>query len=168
MWRSVIGFLIGILLIFAAIKLAQKLIANKEKPKVVVENTINKVYTQTVINSVVPVIITEKGNLQALRKVEFYSEVQGVLKEGNKLFKPGQSYAKGSTVFSIDDSEFAASLIAQKSVLYNLIAQVMPDLKLDYPEVFEKWQSYLKDFDLKDETPELPEFSNEKEKFFII
>jgi len=167
LWRTIIGFIIGALIILGAMKFAQKLINDKAKPKIKIEKQVNKVYTQTVENKEIPIVIQEKGSLKALRKVDLYSEVQGILKEGNRLFKPGQEYAKGSVIFSLDDREFQASLVAQKSVLYNLITQVMPDLKLDYTDVFGKWQTYLKGFDIKKETPELPSFSNDKEKFFI-
>jgi multidrug efflux pump subunit AcrA (membrane-fusion protein) len=165
--RSVIGIILGVLLIFLAVKFAQKLIDEKAKPKIKVENQVNKIYTQTIKNTSIPVTIQEKGNLQALQKVELFSEVQGVLHEGDRLFKAGQHYAEGSILFSIDDSEFRATMLAQKSVLYNLIAQLMPDLKLDYEDVFEKWQSYMSNFDVTKPLPPLPEFSNEKEKYFI-
>lgn len=43
----------------------------------------------------------------------------------------------------------------------------MPDLRLDYPEIFSKWQSYLNNFDLANSTPSLPSMTSEKEKYFI-
>lgn len=43
----------------------------------------------------------------------------------------------------------------------------MPDLRLDFPDVFQKWQNYLNSFDLNKTTPKLPEISNEKENYFI-
>lgn len=167
LWRAIIGILLGCLLIFLANMLANNIVESKAKPKTKIENKVNKIFTQTVQNGEVPVTIFEKGNLQALRKVELYAEVQGILKTGNKLFKPGQSYSKGNTLFSIDDAEFKAGLVAQKSVLYNLIAQVMPDLKLDYPDVFEKWNQYLSGFQIEQSTPTLPIFSTDREKYFI-
>jgi multidrug efflux pump subunit AcrA (membrane-fusion protein) len=167
MWRTIIGIVLGSLLIYAAYAFAQKLIADKAKPKTKIEKQVNKVYTQKVVNTSIPITIQEKGSLEALRKVDLYSEVQGLLEEGNTLFKPGQTYKEGSIIFSIDDNEFRATLVAQKSVLYNLITQVMPDLKLDYPDVFQKWQDYLSAFDIQKTTPALPSFSNDKEKYFI-
>lgn len=167
MARAAIGILLAILLIFASVKYANKLADNKKKPKTTSSTSVNKVYTQLVKNTDVPISLSEKGKLQALKKVELYSEVQGILKPGNQLFKPGQTYAAGSAILSIDDSEFKASLAAQKSVLYNLIIQIMPDLRLDYPEVFQKWQDYLNRFDIQKTTPELPAFSSDKEKYFI-
>lgn len=168
LYRGLIGIILGILLIAGAVKFAKKIIASKSKPKIKVENQINKVYTDEVKNVQVPVTIIEKGSLQALRKVELYSEVQGILLSNDRLFKSGQQYKEGSTLFSIDDKEFKSNLVAQKSVLYNLITQIMPDLKLDYPEVFPKWERYLNNFDInRPNTPSLPEFSNDKEKYFI-
>ena len=43
----------------------------------------------------------------------------------------------------------------------------MPDLRLDYPEYFEKWQTYLDGFDINKSTPQLPETASEKERYFI-
>lgn len=165
--RAIIGIIIAAILIFGSIKWAGNLAESKAKPKKKSAQSINKIYTQVVTNSNIPISFSEKGILQAVHKVELYSEVQGILKSGNQLFKPGQSYSKGATIFSIDDSEFKASLVAQKSVLYNLISQAMPDLRLDYPEVFDKWQSYLDQFDIKKITPTLPTFDSKKEKMFI-
>ena len=43
----------------------------------------------------------------------------------------------------------------------------MPDLKLDYPEVWAKWDGYLKSIDVNQALPELPEFTNRREENFI-
>ena len=55
----------------------------------------------------------------------------------------------------------------QRVIFYNAIAAIMPDLRLDFPEVYPKWQSYLNGFDLNKPTPKLPEMKSEKENFFI-
>jgi multidrug efflux pump subunit AcrA (membrane-fusion protein) len=99
--------------------------------------------------------------------MELYSEVQGVMRKGSKLFKPGQRYRRGETLLHIDDAEFYASVLSQRSNLFNLIAGVMPDLKLDYPEAFDHWQQYLDNFDVNQPLKSLPAFSSDREKFFI-
>ncbi len=43
----------------------------------------------------------------------------------------------------------------------------MPDLRLDYPEAFVKWQTYLNNFDINKSVPALPEATSEKESYFI-
>ncbi len=103
----------------------------------------------------------------AKNRVELYSEVQGVFKTGSKLFKTGQEYKTGQTLIRIDASEYYASVQSAKSNLYNLITSIMPDLQLDYPEYFPKWQQYLAGFDLEKTTPKLPPIDSDKEKYFI-
>ena len=94
-------------------------------------------------------------------------QVQGVFKKGSKLFKEGQSFRKGETIINIDADEYAASVQSAKSNLFNQLTAVMPDLRLDYPDIYSKWQDYLTNFDMSKSTPALPEMATEKEKFFI-
>ena len=70
-------------------------------------------------------------------------------------------------MLSLNSDEFYASLQSQKSNLYNLITSILPDLRLDYPTEFKKWETYLKGFDMNKTTPKLPDFSSDKEKYFI-
>ena len=70
-------------------------------------------------------------------------------------------------IIGIDAAEYRASVQSAKSNLYNLITSIMPDIRLDYPELSAKWQNYLNDFDLNQTTPELPEMASEKERYFI-
>jgi membrane fusion protein (multidrug efflux system) len=165
--RKLILSILGILIIIASFFLAKQISDSKSRPKAKVEKVVKTVFTQTVVNGTVPIIIPANGNLRAKRRVELYAEVQGVFQKGNKLFKAGQPYRKGETIIKIDASEYYASVQSAKSNLYNLITSIMPDLRLDYPEVFPKWQTYLSGFDLDRTTPPLPEMTTEKEKFFI-
>jgi multidrug efflux pump subunit AcrA (membrane-fusion protein) len=165
--RKLILSILGILIIIASFFLAKQIIDSKSRPKAKVEKVVKTVFTETVTNGTVPIIVPANGNLRAKRRVELYAEVQGVFQKGNKLFKAGQTYNQGETIIKIDASEYYASVQSSKSNLYNLITSIMPDLRLDYPEVFPKWQAYLSGFDLDNTTPPLPEMTTEKEKFFI-
>jgi len=165
--RKIILSILGLLLIFAAFAVANSFIKNKQKPKQKFNKIIKTVFIDTVENKEIPLIITASGNLSAKNKIELYSEVQGVLKASTRDFKAGTKYNRGQTLLSINSDEFYASLQSQKSSLYNLITSIMPDIRLDYPEQFDKWQSYLQNFDLNKSTPKLPEFSSDKEKYFI-
>lgn len=165
--RKLILSILGILIIIASFFLARQIINSKSRPKAKVEKVIKTVFTETVANGTVPIIVPANGNLRAKRRVELYAEVQGVFQKGNKLFKAGQPYKTGETIIKIDASEYYASVQSSKSNLYNLITSIMPDLRLDYPEVFPKWQAYLVGFNLDRTTPPLPEMTSEKEKFFI-
>jgi multidrug efflux pump subunit AcrA (membrane-fusion protein) len=165
--RNIILSIFGVLLIIGSIFIAKLLIDNKSKPKPVIEKVVKTVYIDTVKNQTIKIKIPANGNLVAKRRVELYAEVQGVFRSGSKLFKPGQHYSKGEILISIDASEYYASVQSAKSELYNTIAAIMPDLRLDFPNMFQKWQNYLIRFDLDKTTPKLPEMSSEKENYFI-
>ncbi|MCL5129784.1 efflux RND transporter periplasmic adaptor subunit [Algibacter sp. L4_22] len=165
--RNIILSGIGILLIIFSVFFAKKLIDEKNKPKPVKEKVVKTVLTDTVVNKTIQIVIPANGSLAAKRRVELYAEVQGVFKASRVLFKPGQKYRKGQTLIRIDAAEHYASVQSEKSNLYNDIAAIMPDLRLDFPEVFEKWQSYLNGFDLDKATPKLPEMTSDKENYFI-
>lgn len=165
--RKIILSAIGILFIVFSVLFAKSLIANKHKPKPVKEKVVKTVFIDTVKNSTVQIVIPANGSLVAKRRVELYAEVQGIFKPSKVLFKPGQKYYKGQSLVRIDAAEYYASVQSAKSNLYNAIAAIMPDLRLDFPDVFQKWQNYLNAFDLSKKTPELPEMTSDKENYFI-
>jgi multidrug efflux pump subunit AcrA (membrane-fusion protein) len=82
------------------------------------------------------------------------------------LFKSGQQYSAGQTLAKIEASEFRANVIAQRAALYNQITSVLPDLQLDFPEVYSQWSNYLKSFDLEQPTPQLPDMA-ENVRLFV-
>lgn len=165
--RKIIFSVIGILLIVLSYLFAEKLIADKHKPKPVKEKVVKTVFTDTVKNRTIQIVVPANGSLVAKRRVELYSEVQGIFKASNVLFRPGQKYGKGQSLIRINSDEYYSSVQSAKSNLYNTIAAIMPDLRLDFPEIFQKWQDYLNGFDLSKTTPELPKMTSDKENYFI-
>jgi len=165
--RKIILSVLGVLLIVASYFLAQGIIANKKSFRPKAEKVVKTVFTKVVENGTIPIVVPANGNLRAKRRVELYSEVQGVFTTGRKLFRPGQEYGRGEAIIRIDAAEYAAGVQSSKSNLYNQLTSVMPDLRLDYPEIYPKWQAYLNGFEMSETTPSLPEMTSEKEKFFI-
>jgi len=165
--RKIIFTVLGILLIIISIFLSKVIIESKKTFKPKSEKVVKTVFTEVVENSTIPIIVQANGNLMAKQRVELYAEVQGIFKKGSKLFKEGQAYRQGETIINIDADEYAASVQSAKSNLFNQLTAVMPDLRLDYPDIYAKWQGYLTNFDMSKSTPALPEMTSEKEKFFI-
>ncbi|TVZ52139.1 efflux RND transporter periplasmic adaptor subunit [Dokdonia sp. Hel_I_53] len=165
--RKVILSVVGLILIIGAYFASQAIIASNQKERPKPKKVIKTVFVDTVNNGIVPINISANGNLVSQRRLELFSEVQGVLQRGSKLFKPGQTYRKGETLLSLNSAEYYAQVKAQKSALYDQITAIMPDLRLDYPDSFQKWNAYLNTFDVNKNTPELPEMTSEKEKYFI-
>ena len=165
--RKIILSILGVLIIVAAVYVAKLIVSSKSDSRPKVEKVIKTVFVEQVQNGTVPIVVPANGNLKAKNRMELYSEVQGVFRGGNKLFRTGQNYNKGESIIRIDATEYTANVQSAKSNLYNELTSIMPDLRLDYPDIFPKWQAYLTTFDMDAITPELPEMTSEKEKFFI-
>ncbi|MFS4455007.1 efflux RND transporter periplasmic adaptor subunit [Maribacter sp. 2304DJ31-5] len=165
--RKIVTTILGFLLIVASFFMAKAIVENKKSLRPKAQKAVKTVFAKVVKNGTVPIVVTANGNLSAKQKVALFAEVQGVFKQGNKWFKEGQSYRAGETIIHIDASEYTASVQSAKSNLYNQLTSIMPDLRLDYPDIFPKWQAYLNNFDLSKSTPTLPKMTTENEKFFI-
>jgi multidrug efflux pump subunit AcrA (membrane-fusion protein) len=165
--RKIINAILGILLMVGAFFAAKALIASKNRPRPRIDKVVKTVFVDTVTNGKVPIVVKSNGNLTAKNRIQLFAEVQGIFKGSSKPFKEGQAFKKGQVLVRMDASEFYAGVQSQKSNLYNLIAAAMPDIRLDYPDIFSKWQAYINSFDLEKTTPKLPELSTDKERFFI-
>lgn len=165
--RKILSIILGVLLLVGALFISKKFIDSKNKPKPKFDKIVKEVVVDTVKNKEIPIIITASGNLTAKHKIEIFAEVQGILKPSVKEFKAGTSYRKGESILRINSEEFYANLQSQKSSFYNSITAILPDIRLDYPNEYQKWQRYLNNFDINKTTPKLPPFTSDKEKYFI-
>jgi multidrug efflux pump subunit AcrA (membrane-fusion protein) len=164
--RQIILSILGLAFIALSFVGMRKIMASREVPKPRFEAKVNKVFTQEVQNGAVAVQVGLNGRLEAVDRVELFSEVQGLFKS-NKPFRPGTRYSQGEVIIRVDNSQEFATLKAQRASLENQIANFLPDLKFDYPESFPQWETYLKEFDVNQTTSEFPEPLNERERFFI-
>lgn len=142
--------------------------ASRSIPKPVESVVVTPVSTHTVLNKEVPISLKTSGNLVAKTQVDIFSEVMGVFEKSDHAFKPGTRYKKGDVLMSINSDEIKANLRSQKSGLVNQISLLLPDLKLDYPEAFDKWNTYVNEFDIRQRLQPLPTSTSEREKLFII
>ncbi|MBT8295524.1 MAG: HlyD family efflux transporter periplasmic adaptor subunit, partial [Gramella sp.] len=165
--RKIILSALGVVLVVAAIFGAKLIIDSNVKENPPVAKTIKSVFIDTVENTTVPIIVPANGNITALNRLELFSEVQGIFRYSSKDFRPGQRFRKGQVLLSIDSEEYRASVQSAKSDLYNNITSIMPDLRLDYPDAFKKWEAYLNNFDISKSVPPLPETSTNQEQYFI-
>jgi membrane fusion protein (multidrug efflux system) len=165
--RKIILSLLGVVLIIGAFFASEAIVASNQRTRPKPEKVVKTVFVEDVVNGVVPIEISANGNLVAQRRLEVFSEVQGILQKGSKLFKPGQTYRRGETILRLNSAEYYASVQSQKSALFNQITAIMPDLRLDYPEAYPKWQKYINNFDVNKSIPALPEITSEKEGYFI-
>lgn len=164
--RQILLSLLGILIIVGAVFLARNIMAPGEEENRVFQPKVTKVFTRSVENGDVTVEVEVHGRLEAVNKVGIFAEVQGIF-FSSKAFRPGTYYKKGELLISVDNAPELAALKAQRATLLNQIVQLLPDIKFDYPEEYDKWSSYVSDFDVDRKTRALPETNSDREKFFI-
>jgi len=165
--RKSITIILGLILIVVGFFISKSLSETKKPVRRSPEKLAPTAFTAIVKNGNVPIVVTESGRLNAKNRIELFSEVQGVMESTNKEFKPGSRYKKGETLVHIRSADFEASLRAQKSTLQNMITSMMPDMRLDFPEAYSKWDKYVRDFDMNKPTRKLPQVTSVKEKFFV-
>tara|TARA_R110002050_G_scaffold149463_1_gene275987 strand:+ start:4820 stop:5938 length:1119 start_codon:yes stop_codon:yes gene_type:complete len=165
--RPIITKLLAVLVLAGGFFLMKTLIASKKKNKPASTVSVPTAYVSTAQNKIVPINVIENGRLSAKYKIDLFAEVQGVMQTTSTEFKPGARYTKGAILVKIKSDDFHANLQAQKSVLQNLITGILPDLKLDYPEAYNRWDAYLNAFDMNKSIAPLPEPATDKEKFFL-
>jgi membrane fusion protein, multidrug efflux system len=158
---------LGILLIAIAVFIANNLVSASKTTQVTAEKTIKSVFAKEAKNQTLGIKLSSNGRLTAQRRVELFSEVQGILLLKDRAFRAGQIYQKNDTIIAIDDTEFKASVQSAKSNFLNALSTTLADIALDFPEVYEKWNAYVKRVNIHLSVPKLPDFESEKERFFI-
>lgn len=138
----------------------------EEPPKKEIPKRIKTVEATAVTNSLVSTNLAVQGRLEAYNKIELFSEVGGAITTP-KPFKKGTYFSKGDVMLRVDNTEPRLNIQAQKATLLNGIAAIMPDLKIDYPESFPAWESYLSSFSVDDPIKAMPAPANQREKLFI-
>lgn len=163
--RKWILFILGFVVIALSFQLSKKIANSNPLPRRQAEKVVKNVFTKEVINGSYNVQIPSNGVLEAYQRIKITSRVQGLMQTINPLFKSGQSYRKGQILVQIASSEFNSNVIAQRASLYNLITSVIPDLQLDFPQAYQSWKTYLKEFDVEKATPPLPDMDEDVRLF---
>jgi len=111
--------------------------------------------------------ITAFGRLASSQPVILYSEVAGILEKGNISFQSASSFKKGDLLIKVDDRQVQLDLNSTKSDFLNALATVLPEIKVDFPDEFEKFQNYFNSCDFESKLKPLPKTNNQKIKFFL-
>lgn len=158
----------GILVLAGSFALSRYLGSQKQEPERKTDTKrVTEVEVMTAVNQKIASTLEVQGRLTAFERIELYAEVGGLLKETERPFKVGTNFPKGSVLCSIDDTEARLTLLAQKSSLLNAVTQMMPDLKIDYPESYKNWKLYLDEFNPEKPVPAFPQPLNQQEKYFV-
>ena len=111
--------------------------------------------------------ITAYGRLASSQPGLLYSEVAGILEKGSISFQSASSFKKGDLLIKVDDRQIKFDLNSTKSDFLNALATVLPEIKVDFPDEFEKFQNYFNSCDFESKLKPLPKTNNQKIKFFL-
>lgn len=125
------------------------------------------VNTATVAYSNHSTTIEALGQVIASQPIDIVSEVSGKIEKGDVTLKKAIRFSKGSLLFQIDDTETILNLKSQRSNFQNAIALILADMKLDFPNSYQKWQDYFNRIDINSSLPTLPEAADQREKTFL-
>lgn len=162
---TILTFLILVIGMLAYHKLGSKkqpVRKNFEQAKELREVEVSQFLVENADNNIVI-----DGRLNSYQSVNLFSKVTGQLNTSARAFKKGTYFKKGELLFDIDQREAKYNLFALRSNLLNQITQIMPDLKLDYPQAFQNWKNYLDKFDVESPVKELPVITSDQEKYYV-
>lgn len=111
--------------------------------------------------------MTYRGRVTAFDKVSLAAEVQGKIMQGDVRFKAGESFNKNDVLITIYSKDVEAALKSGKSSFLQTLSKILPDLKVDYSNEYEKWNNFFTAIDVEKPLPKLPEISSNKEKVFL-
>ncbi len=166
--KTLISIIVVVIVIMLSIIISQYLIETKTVPET------NDKQEPTVYVRAKPVIYSENmagieatGRLASQSEVDLSAEVSGLLLKGDISLKEGRRFKEGDLLVRIFDEDARNNLKANKSRFLNSIAGILPDMKIDFPESYDKWQRFFEEIDISKPLPVFPETETEKEKVFL-
>jgi|LZCG01.1.fsa_nt_gb multidrug efflux pump subunit AcrA (membrane-fusion protein) len=158
----------GVIILAGAVFLTVLLMNNKpQAQKKQKQQSSLYVKAQTVLNKPVESAISHQGRISSYETVTLSAEVNGRIMQGNIVFKEGERFKKGDLLIRIYDDDIIASLTASKSNFLQKLSAILPDLKIDFPKAYNKWNVFFNSIKVDEPLPLLPEFQSDKEQIFI-
>ena len=125
------------------------------------------VKTEKVQNSTVQITIKAEGRVHNASLVNLISEVKGDIVRGRHPLKEGETFKRGELIFYASNPEAQFALKALRSGYIQLITSIMADIKVDFPDGYNKWDDFYSNLNEEKDLPALPEVSSSREKMFL-
>lgn len=105
---------------------------------------------------------TVYGQILPSQPIDVQMEVQGVIASDNRSLKVGNSFRRGEILINLERKEAAYNLLARRSSFATLIASLLPDISIDFPNERKKWEKYLSSIRATESLAPLPNPNSEK------
>lgn len=157
----------GIILVIVTIGFLGMIVlsnSSKEAQKREIQPRIRSVNTEFLIFGDLKLEITGNGVVESKSVLDVISEVSGKVDFAKDNLKDGTFLKKGEVALKIDSREIENNLFSLRSDFVNAVASMLPDLKVESQDMYQKWFEYFSILDIHENVPELPEVSNLQEK----
>lgn len=111
--------------------------------------------------------VSAPGRVSSKSEIDIISEASGKIQTSKIQLKKGSVFSKGDILFTIYTDEAILSLKAKKSNFLNALANLLPDIKIDYPEYDSKFRELFTSIDVNNELPDFPEIESDKLEIFL-
>lgn len=166
--KKILFTISGIALIVLAFLVSSFLIKSKPAPKKDNKtHNITYVKAQAAKSTTSQSDMSYRGRISAYDNVALAAEVSGKILKGDVRFKTGESFRKGQVLVRIYNDDMQASLKSGKSNLLQTLSKILPDIRIDFKNEFEKWNAFFSAIDPSKPLPELPKMNSDKEKVFM-
>jgi len=167
--RKITFIIVALLLLFGmTFGLTYLFISMKPKPEKKTEKKIvRSVKAEKIKYGDVISPLTRSGRVGSSKKVMLVAEASGKIEKGNVNLKAGQAFRKGQLIGTIYKDEAELALKASKSSFLKTLSNILPDLKIDFPEQFNTYSKFFNAIELDKDLPEFPVMNNEKLKIFL-
>ena len=165
--RIVIIFTL-VVIVGLAYGLMKFLIAQREDPAMGPPMEAKRyVKADTVKYSTIISPVSAPGRVSSISEIDVVAEASGKIIPGNVPLKRGEVFAKGDVLFTIYPDEAALALRAHKSQFLNSLANLLPDIAIDFPQHGDLFNDFFNSIDLEKKLPPFPETEDEKLRIFL-
>ena len=166
--RRIVIIVSVIFILGLAYGLMRFLIAQKEEPPVRRSLESRRyVRVEPVKYSSISSSIAETGRLSSIAEIDIVAEASGKIESGQVSLKKGASFSKGDVLFVVYPDEAILSLKAMKSQYQNTLANIIPDLVIDFPEAEEGFGQFFSSINVDKPLPPMPEIEDNTLKIFL-
>ncbi len=111
--------------------------------------------------------VSEPGRLTSVAEVDIIAEAAGRIQQGEVSLKKGGRFSKGDVLFVVYPDEAELALKASKARFLNTLANLLPDIRIDFSDYEEGYMEFFSSISLDDPLPQFPEVEDEKLKIFL-
>ncbi|MGM0621908.1 MAG: efflux RND transporter periplasmic adaptor subunit, partial [Bacteroidota bacterium] len=168
-WRKIIFVVVAlVILLGGSAALSLLFVSMKPEPQRRPESELKRyVKADTVTYSDITSPLLREGRVVSGSEVKLVSEASGKIERGAVSLRKGSSFKKGQLLATIYKDEVELALKARKSSFLTTISQMLPDIRVDFPESYESFKQFFNSIDMDKELPDLPEITGEKLKTFL-